>query len=684
MKGLRASRVRLDWMFTKLDFSLSDQQIPMFIRLFNLVLALYLGEFKAGPKTEGEQNDDASVINEDGANEEESANTQSWAGWAWSYVPSILPVYPEDEFSEGKDIPSERERVVQLSMYIERVNWTIKLTERDGPVSSGTKRMRFLPFLAARMQGCFLEVTLGGVEWVDVQGGISHLTLEPSSACCLCGAPEEGSLYYLQGCERTAFLRSSLYDPETESETDLPDSIFSWERHINRVTEATLLERTPALAFDYVYQLELPQENASEYLSQLGSELEYSNFQERALLRLAVGPFQLKISYGLCHRLSAIQYAAEQYNYPDYVNHSQHAYQKQRAMQEESINQLLAMAGNIPKRTYQVAILRPLVFVSLTPVHPPFDVQRLVERRVIKQRVVDAPSRSSAIPVLKISCTCADFRLTRPMYPLRLTFTLQAASSAALTQQSNSDMRLKLHDLSAELVTEECQIALLQPSSATLRVQSILLPELWKEHIQQVLYKLTIETEAMDWSFTRAQFDYVSSMWRSLTNPSDPLLAVPPNSLALASLRIKEDVSLRFSFRNIRLDYTSTIALVCIGARVGSMKLSVARPGAEPQIVFTSLTSSAGRPILDSLLQLPISLISEDGDCVDSKGVPVAYLKIGTFSATLHPDMFAWFDLTSHFYQEVLTLNFSSVFTEDLTENLNSFGVRARTPGELR
>ena len=46
LKALRASQVRLDWLFPKLDFSLSDQQVPMFLRLVNLALALYLGQFK--------------------------------------------------------------------------------------------------------------------------------------------------------------------------------------------------------------------------------------------------------------------------------------------------------------------------------------------------------------------------------------------------------------------------------------------------------------------------------------------------------------------------------------------------------------------------------------------------------------------------------------------------------------
>ena len=53
------------------------------------------------------------------------------------------------------------------------------------------------PFLTVRMQGVYLDVLLAGVDWVNAQGGISHLTLEPASRC-LCGAAEDASLYFIQ------------------------------------------------------------------------------------------------------------------------------------------------------------------------------------------------------------------------------------------------------------------------------------------------------------------------------------------------------------------------------------------------------------------------------------------------------------------------------------------------------
>jgi hypothetical protein len=40
-------------------------------------------------------------------------------------------------------------------------------------------------------------------------------------------------------------------------------------------SEALLLEKSPAIAMDYLYMLELPDDFNSERLSELGSDLEY-------------------------------------------------------------------------------------------------------------------------------------------------------------------------------------------------------------------------------------------------------------------------------------------------------------------------------------------------------------------------------------------------------------------------
>lgn len=511
-KGIRASKVHLDLLFPKLDFSLSDQQVPMFIRLAKLALALHMGDLHKGrpdkvqpPDVEGDAQQSADGSNDperapadddQDQDQEESSGGQSWAGWAWGYVPSILPVYWEEEVGgDGSaDVLSERERVVRFGLYVDRLTWTFKWAEtvRDGGAisSAASGRLKFTPFLTLRLQGSYVEGTLDGVERVSVQGGMSHVTLEPASPYCLCGWPEEVSLYFLQGCERTSFLRQSLYSVEPLEDQTPPLSVQDrrdWDLHVQSVTEATLLERTPALGFDFLYQLELPEENGSDYLSKIGSEgfLEYSDLPERALFRLAVGPAQLKASYGFCHRISALIQAVQRYNYyPDY------GAGQQLLLARKGADASTSSPEEIPTRVYQVAVLRPLIFVSLWPPHPSgFDLARLVERRTIRPATgslaANLKSRPAApLPVLRIALTCADLRVVQPMYPARLS--LMARTDESLLAHCHTDGRMKLTELTVELVAEDKRAGLLKPCNASVRMRSLLLPELWKEEPDKI------------------------------------------------------------------------------------------------------------------------------------------------------------------------------------------------------
>jgi hypothetical protein len=51
--------------------------------------------------------------------------------------------------------------------------------------------------------------------------------------------------------------------------------LFLCKTFFSLFSEALLLEKSPAIAVDYLYMLELPDDFNSERLSELGSDLEY-------------------------------------------------------------------------------------------------------------------------------------------------------------------------------------------------------------------------------------------------------------------------------------------------------------------------------------------------------------------------------------------------------------------------
>lgn len=625
----------------------------MFIRIFNLALALYLGDFKNIPSAK-EEAVDSSTIDNDANDEEENSGSQSWAGWAWGYVPAILPVW-ENETTEGSDVlPSDRERIFQLGVFVERINWTFKWAEmiRDVSISSAPSRLRFQPFLTARMQGCYLQVTVVGIEWVDVQGGISHLTLEPSSPCCLCGVPEEMTLYYLQGCERGAFLNGSLYDPDENVVESKPNC--HWEDHVQRKTEATLLERTPALGFDYLYQLELPSEITSEYLSQLGSELEYSNLPEKALFRLAISPLQLKVSYGLCHRVSALLHAAHLYNYPDYADPEMELIRRSSSSPEA--DQLVIMGSSLPSRTYQVAILRPLIFISINSPHPDFDLQRLVERRVIRTKDNLYSGSALSMPVLKLACTCADLQIIRPMYPIRLTLALQALPSPppVLLQQGHTVTQLKLQELSVDLVMEECQLPLIKPCNFSASLKLLLLPELWQTERAFSHWKL--ESETLELLASRPQLDFLVFVWHVLTDRA----TIPSRVWPFDALNTSTHPILQLNMNGIKIDYIQTASTVCTGTSIRSLDASILQQ--HPVLFFSHIPDTDHHNLIECLIQAPRCLIQRKVEA-DST-VPVFVFKLSSFDILLDPGWLKWLN----YHSDALLESVLSAEPEEETE----------------
>lgn len=53
----------------------------------------------------------------------------------------------------------------------------------------GPRKVKFNPFLVIHLQGCFLDFVMHGAGWLNVQTGMSQVTVEPHGNC-FCGVKE--------------------------------------------------------------------------------------------------------------------------------------------------------------------------------------------------------------------------------------------------------------------------------------------------------------------------------------------------------------------------------------------------------------------------------------------------------------------------------------------------------------
>lgn len=172
------------------------------------------------------------------------------------------------------------------------------------------------------------------------------------------------------GASSSAHKADSLFDAEApENKGKKRNYNINWDFHLFTVTETTLLERTPAFALDYAYALDISDDMASDRLSELGSDLEYSNLSESSLMRLAVGPLRLGLCSGFFHRMNSLLVAASAFDYPPY------SVPKPDPLLSEigppSAEDFDALNECIPTKTMQITFLAPIVEFQLMD-HPYF------------------------------------------------------------------------------------------------------------------------------------------------------------------------------------------------------------------------------------------------------------------------------------------------------------------------
>ncbi|KAM9098433.1 vacuolar protein sorting-associated protein 13B isoform X8 [Sarcophilus harrisii] len=161
------SVIKIHTLVESLKLSITDQQLPMFIRIMQLGVALYYGEigsFKDGetedlnchtkdilgsiPGSEGETGRDIQYLNQYKAQEfyaqQDDEQSQGWVSWAWSFVPAIVSYDDgEDDYLGNETISTLHQQksqtlkdpIVSVGFYCTKATVTFKLTEMQAESS---------------------------------------------------------------------------------------------------------------------------------------------------------------------------------------------------------------------------------------------------------------------------------------------------------------------------------------------------------------------------------------------------------------------------------------------------------------------------------------------------------------------------------------------------------------------
>nr|CAI5821779.1 unnamed protein product [Callosobruchus analis] len=495
----RASTTRLDIYCNNMEFSMTEQQVPMFLRLLMLLYALQQKKLKPEKQTDGQGTSDSA-----GATDEAEIK-ESWTGWAWSYVSAVLPAPWEEDNTEDNESPGGH--TLHFCIYVDKASVTFKVSESSG-VERGTlypqKKLRYNPMLVLKLQGLYTETVIHGMKWFNAMGGIGQAILLPVGPCSCAEVEitdEKRPVNYLQiGSPTSVHKKDSLFDGQAEENKGNKRKYNrSWDYHMTVFTEAVLLERTPAFAFDYLYQLEVPSDTSSDILSDFGSDYEFSNFTESCSTRVCLGPLRLRVCSGLFHRMAALA-SPPPTTTTRLINRLSrgHAQRDLRPPTEEEID---ALRHFIPSRNVRITLFAPIVELELMD-HPYFEP---------KVSTTNTPSPMSAkgkvnLPRLTIECQFLDVTMNYPMYANRVVHATCQLPDAPkkLFDACFTRKIVKVVGLCSRLLIGQKHTTILTPCSLSYCCNAILLPHYWlNPNIPH--NEITFESESVTLNATNAK-----------------------------------------------------------------------------------------------------------------------------------------------------------------------------------
>nr|CAH7751442.1 unnamed protein product [Callosobruchus chinensis] len=485
----RASTTRLDIYCNNMEFSMTEQQVPMLLRLLMLLYALQQKKLKPEKETDGQGTSDTAGATDEGENEE------SWTGWAWSYVSAVLPAPWEEDNTEDLERPGGH--TLHFCIYVDKASVTFKVSETSG-VERGTlypqKKMRYNPMLVLKLQGLYTETVIHGMKWFNAMGGIGQAILSPVGLCSCAEVEITDEKYPVNYLEIGSFTnlhkKDSLFDAHAEENKGNKRKYNrSWDYHMTVFTEAVLLERTPAFAFDYLYQLE-----------QLHGEL----FDARLLRSVAfarlfgpVSPHGGAARGRLPLRLPALLRRPRG-----------HAHARSASATEDEVD---ALRHFIPSRNVRITLFAPIVELELMD-HPFFQpVKGCLLRRKKKVFTTNIPPPAPSngkpnLPKLTIECQFLDVTMNYPMYVNRLVHATCQLPDAPkkLFDACFTRKIVKVVGLSSRLLIGQKHTTILTPSSLSYTRNAILLPQYWLDpNIPH--NEITFESESVTLNATNAK-----------------------------------------------------------------------------------------------------------------------------------------------------------------------------------
>ncbi|XP_075922652.1 intermembrane lipid transfer protein VPS13B isoform X4 [Petromyzon marinus] len=564
LSGKMPSIIKIHTLCESLTLSVTDQQLPMFIRLIQLGIALYYGEIGqpdvAQAGDEGPPHTPEVPMTEDGMDPEDSSlyyssqrpdDNEGWVSWAWSFVPAIVAYEDEkreaaegdegdEEEGEELDVggdPEEgckanrrghrppRDPILSVGFYMTRLTVTFKVTESH-PESAfyGSNKVIFKPILVWEQEGTAVDALMQGEPFFNCQFGFvkcrassQHGILgvrdfedcreDGGDGCFLCCGESLSS-------KGPTYMSGSLFDYRSPENNGVrAEFTFDPDAHRETCTETAGLQRFGAAYLDYLYTMAVEENKVA------GGPLEGApgragdgpRPRESSLKRFVLGAAELRLDASSVHRVAKMVACALDHEYEAYSSPGPELVEEARV--PPSPEEVASLEEFIPVRTTCLTVLS----VSLTMPIAEFNLlDRIFPQYFSGQVGAGAlgakPPALRALPALALHVDRVNVEHCTPMYPRRLARTLSSLSqpSRSLLHHCYVHCYLKVFGLRADLVCLNASLAhppvpIIPAFSPALYIKLLQLPMYWAKKVMLPVTEGIFELPSLSLRATRAQ-----------------------------------------------------------------------------------------------------------------------------------------------------------------------------------
>uniref|UniRef100_A0A3B5AH31 Vacuolar protein sorting 13 homolog B n=1 Tax=Stegastes partitus TaxID=144197 RepID=A0A3B5AH31_9TELE len=624
------SVIKIQTMVESLKLSITDQQLPMFIRILELIIALYYGEIgghkegeasfiptcmetdmmgpvqgsRSGPEEYMERQGSGQYSSQDlymqSVNLEET--DQGWVSWAWSFVPAIVGTEEEEEEGlyqqrEAGGIPSSpqqhtpKDPIVAIGFYCTKASVTFKLTETQSESSYySPQKVKSREFLCVEHEGITIEVLMMGEPFFDCQIGFVGCR-----ALCLKGIMgvrdfeenmnrrEEDAVFFSCGDSLSSkgmtYLTNSLFDYRSPENNGVrAEFILDAANHKETYTEIAGMQRFGAFYMDYLYTMENSSSKGSQDFSAVSMEEVVPVVQETSIKRLVVGPLDIRLHSSAIHRILKMVTCAMDHEYEPYCK-------PQRATAEE----ISRLEEFIPTRLTCLTLLQVSVTVSMAE----FNLLHTLMPVIMGHKVMPTDP-VHPLPSVQFQVERVNVEHSVPMYAPELVTTVSSLNQPSdnLLHHCYAHLYLKVFGFQAGLTCRDNTgsflplIPIIPSFSTALYGKLIQMPAVWSKRSSVPTTECIFELPHFTIQATRAQtllLQAICQSWtHSMVNGAPLTLSESLFNEVYKAPGVKypgPSPTLEGSVQNLELKFCSRATVKCASGTVGAVKVCARTPG---------------------------------------------------------------------------------------------------------